>query len=44
LRERGIAVTADNVAERFARAPRARVQEILQVLETLGFMDQVKRG
>jgi hypothetical protein len=31
------------VAERFVRAPRARVQEILQVLESLGFMSQTKK-
>jgi len=29
---------SEAVAERFARAPRARVQEILQALETLGFV------
>ena len=44
LSDSGIAMTKDSVAERFARAPRARVQEILQALETLGFMHQVKRG
>jgi hypothetical protein len=38
LRANGIAVTPDAVAERFLRATRARVQEILQVLETLGFI------
>ena len=44
LRENGIAITTDSVAERFARAPRARVQEILQILESLGFMNQTKIG
>jgi hypothetical protein len=39
LRDSGIAITADSVAERFTRAPRARVQEILQILESLGFMN-----
>jgi hypothetical protein len=38
LRESGITITADSVAEKFIRAPRAKVQEILQVLETLGLM------
>ena len=38
LRDGGIAITADSVAERFTRAPRARVQEILQVLEALGLV------
>jgi len=38
LRDSGIAITADTVAERFARAPRAKVQEILRVLEALGFV------
>jgi len=38
LRDSGIAITADSVAERFARAPRAKVQDILQVLEALGFV------
>ena len=37
-------ITPDAVAERFTRAPRARVQEIFQALETLGFINQVKRG
>ncbi|MCL1889781.1 MAG: hypothetical protein FWF99_04680 [Desulfovibrionaceae bacterium] len=37
-RENGLAVTPDAVAERFTRAPRARVQEILRALETLGFL------
>ena len=44
LRESGVAITPDTVAERFTRTPRARVQEILQALETLGFMNQVTRG
>jgi hypothetical protein len=38
LREAAVAITPDTVAERFTRAPRVRVQEILQALETLGFM------
>jgi len=38
LRESGVAITPDAVAERFTRAPRARVREILHTLETLGFM------
>ena len=38
LREAAVAVTPSSVAERFTRAPRARVQEILQALETLGFV------
>jgi hypothetical protein len=42
LRESDIAITADSVAERFARAPRARVEEILRVLESLGFVDLLK--
>ena len=36
LRNTGVSITPDAVAERFARAPRAKVQEILQALETLG--------
>lgn len=32
------AITPDAVAERFIRAPRAKVQEILRVLEALGFV------
>ena len=38
LRDANVAVTPDAVAERFTRAPRARIQEILQALETLGFV------
>ncbi|CAK7045875.1 MAG: hypothetical protein DELT_00819 [Desulfovibrio sp.] len=38
LQENGTAITPDAVAERFIRAPRAKVQEILQVLEALGFV------
>jgi hypothetical protein len=38
LQDAGIAVTPQAVAERFARAPRERVREILQALETLGFV------
>jgi hypothetical protein len=38
LRDAAAAITPDAVAERFVRAPRARVREILQALETLGFM------
>ena len=37
LQGAGTAITPDAVAERFTRAPRAKVQEILQVLEALGF-------
>jgi hypothetical protein len=39
LQGSGIAVTPDSVAARFARAPRARVREILLALETLGFIE-----
>jgi len=38
LGDANVAVTPDAVAERFTRAPRARIQEILQALETLGFV------
>ena len=38
LREVGVAIRPESVAERFTRAPRARVREILQTLENLGFM------
>lgn len=38
LQDAGAAITPDAVAERFTRAPRAKVQEILQVLEALGFV------
>ena len=38
LQDAGTAITPDSVAEHFTRAPRARVQEILQVLEALGFV------
>ena len=38
LQDAGTVITPDAVAERFTRAPRARVQEILQVLEALGFV------
>ena len=38
LRESGIVITLDAVAGHFIRAPRAKVQEILQALLTLGFM------
>jgi hypothetical protein len=38
LQEAGAAITLDAVAERFVRAPRARVKEILRVLEALGFV------
>ncbi|MCL2122810.1 MAG: DNA methylase [Desulfovibrionaceae bacterium] len=38
LRDSGIAITSDAIAERFVRAPRARVREILRALETLGFV------
>ena len=31
-------ITANAVAERFVRAPRAKVQEILSTLENLGFL------
>ena len=44
LQEARIAITADKVAEQFSRAPRARVQEILQALETLGFVALHKEG
>jgi hypothetical protein len=37
LQDAGLAVTPDRVAECFLRAPRARVREILQALESLGF-------
>lgn len=37
LRESSAAITPEAIAERFTRAPRARVQEILQALATLGF-------
>jgi hypothetical protein len=40
LQEAGVAVTPDSVAARFARAPRARVREILHILESVGFMDR----
>jgi hypothetical protein len=36
LREAQTAITPEAIAERFTRAPRARVQEILQALEALG--------
>jgi hypothetical protein len=36
--EPAAAVTPEAVAERFSRAPRARVQEILQALGTLGMV------
>ncbi|MDL2279175.1 DNA methylase [Desulfovibrio sp. OttesenSCG-928-G11] len=42
LQDAGTAITPDAVAERFTRAPRARVQEILQALETLGFVDALQ--
>jgi hypothetical protein len=38
LQDKGIPVTKDSVAECFTRAPRARVEEILRVLEALGFV------
>ena len=38
LQDAGAPITPDAVAGRFTRAPRARVQEILQALETLGFV------
>lgn len=38
LQDVGTTITPDAVAERFIRAPRARVQEILQVLAALGFV------
>jgi len=38
LQEVKVAVTVEAVAERFTRAPRARVRQILQALETLGFV------
>jgi hypothetical protein len=38
LLKSGVAITPEAVAERFARAPRAKVQEILQAMETLGLM------
>ncbi|MDL2315971.1 hypothetical protein LJC59_02700 [Desulfovibrio sp. OttesenSCG-928-A18] len=38
LQDAGVTVTPDTVAERFTRVPRARVQEILHVLEALGFV------
>ena len=38
LRETDAVITPDTVAERFTRTFRARVQEILQALETLGFV------
>jgi hypothetical protein len=36
LRDAGTGITLDSVAERFTRAPRAKVEEILGVLEGLG--------
>jgi DNA-binding IclR family transcriptional regulator len=39
LLKSGVAITPEAVAERFARAPRARVREILLALETLGFVN-----
>jgi hypothetical protein len=44
LREKGFAMTANSVAECFIRAPRARVEEILRVLESLGFVDLYEIG
>ncbi len=38
LQSNGAPLTADAVAARFTRAPRARVQEILQALAVLGFV------
>jgi len=38
LRDANIVITPEAVAERFTRASRARVHEILQILETLGFV------
>ena len=38
LRTDGVPITLEAVAERFTRAKRDRVQEILQALETLGFV------
>ena len=38
LRDTAAAITPDAVAARFTRAPRARVQEVLQALEMLGFV------
>ncbi|GFH62890.1 MAG: DNA methyltransferase [Candidatus Desulfovibrio kirbyi] len=38
LQDVGIAIALEAVAECFTRAPRARVEEILRVLETLGFI------
>ncbi|GHV52055.1 hypothetical protein FACS1894206_00130 [Deltaproteobacteria bacterium] len=40
LQDAGTAITPDTVAERFIRASRAKVEEILQVLEALGFYSQ----
>ncbi|MDR0826348.1 MAG: DNA methylase [Desulfovibrio sp.] len=40
LQDAGTAIAPDAVAERFIRAPRAKVEEILQVLEALGFYSQ----
>ena len=37
LRSAGLPITAESIAERFTRAPRARVEEILKALKTLGF-------
>jgi len=35
-------MTTDAIAAAFTRAPRARVQEILQALATLGFMESLQ--
>jgi hypothetical protein len=42
LQDAGISITPDSVAERFVRAPRTRVEEILQMLAALGFVDALK--
>jgi hypothetical protein len=42
LQDAGTAVTSDAVAERFIRAPRARVEEMLRVLAALGFVGALK--
>jgi len=38
LRAAGTPITTDAIAQCFTRAPRARVEEILRVLESLGFV------
>jgi hypothetical protein len=38
LQDAGIAITPDAVTERFTRATKARVEEILRVMEALGFI------